>query len=267
MLSCRFRSQKNGQERSTESNAAPNFLNKRLKLTRVLRGIVVCRCGVTSVDYLIGGDGSDTTDFRANDFWGYGDGPLWIGNTVERSGIEALLRQDVELEIGSTFNEWFDSRAEELRAGEFVAKVRDELKTAVPDEDPGSDRTFPYIRGIAEAGNATPRPMLVSIPGARELPYRNVAELYVVTQLRRMARQEVNRRATSARVEGRKARSPLEILYSTPEAHRAIVDEALRRFSEKSISVRHDFPEATRTFSLMHTALPTNLDTAVRLAF
>jgi hypothetical protein len=51
---------------------------------------------------------------------------------VERSAIEALLRQDVELEIGSTFNEWFDSRAEQLRAGEFVAKVRDELKTAVP---------------------------------------------------------------------------------------------------------------------------------------
>ncbi|MDG2130742.1 MAG: hypothetical protein P8K08_22275 [Fuerstiella sp.] len=120
---------------------------------------------------------------------------------------------------------------------------------------------------IAEAGNATPRPMLVSIPGSRELPYRNQAEMYVVTQLRRMARQEVNRRVTTARVEGPKARSPLEILYSTPEAHSAIVDESLRRFSEKSISVRHDFPEATRTFSLLHTALPTNMDTAVRLAF
>ncbi len=186
---------------------------------------------------------------------------------VERSGIEALLRQDVELEIGSTFNGWFDGRAEQLRAGEFVAKVRDELKTAVPDEDPGSDRTFPYIRGIAEAGNATPRPMLIAIPGSRELPYRNLAELYVVVSLRRMSFQEVNRRATSARVEGRKARSPLEILYSTPEAHRAIVDESLRRFAEKSISVRHDYPEATRTFSLLHTALPTSLDTAVRLAF
>jgi hypothetical protein len=186
---------------------------------------------------------------------------------VERSAIEALLRQDIELEIGSTFNEWFDDRAELLRSGEFAATVRAELMTAVPDEDPGSDRTFPYSLGISEAGNATPRPMLVSIPGSRELPYRNVAELFVVTQLRRMSFQEVNRRVTTSRVEGRKARSPLEILYSTPEAHRAIVDEALRRFSDKSISVRYDYPEATRTFSLMHTALPTNLDTAVRLAF
>ncbi|MCP4509603.1 MAG: hypothetical protein GY826_24775 [Fuerstiella sp.] len=71
----------------------------------------------------------------------------------------------------------------------------------------------------------------------------------------------------TARVEGKRTRGPLEVLYSTPEAHRAIVDEAVRRFNGKSIFVRRDFPEATRTFSLMHTALPTNLDTAVRLAF
>lgn len=186
---------------------------------------------------------------------------------VERSGIEALLRQDVELEIGSTFNEWFDSRAEELRAGEMVGKIKHAIAAVIPETDPGADQFVRYTRKVAEAGNATPRPMLVSIPGARELPYRNLAEMYVVVQLRRMSFQEVNRRATTARVEGRKARSPLEILYSTPEAHRAIVDESLRRFSERSISVRHDYPEATRTFSLLHTALPTNLDTAVRLAF
>jgi hypothetical protein len=46
-----------------------------------------------------------------------------------------------------------------------------------------------------------------------------------------------------------------------------ITREAGRRFSEKSIFVRHDYPEATQTFSLMHDALPVNMDTAVRLAF
>ena len=120
---------------------------------------------------------------------------------------------------------------------------------------------------IAEAGNATPRPMLVSIPGARELPYRNLAELYVVVQLRRLARAEVNRKSMTARVEGKRTRGPLEVLYSTADMYGEITREAVRRFNEKSISVRHDYPEATRTFSLMHTALPTNLDTAVRLAF
>ncbi len=186
---------------------------------------------------------------------------------IERAAIEALLRRDVELEIGEKHNDWFDSRAEELRAGEMVGKIKHAIAAVIPETDPGADQVVRYTRRVAEAGNATPRPMLVSIPGARELPYRNLAEMYVVVSLRRMSFQEVNRRATSARVEGRKARSPLEILYSTPEAHRAIVDESLRRFAEKSISVRHDYPEATRTFSLLHTALPTSLDTAVRLAF
>ena len=171
------------------------------------------------------------------------------------------------MEIGSTFNEWFDSRAEELRAGEMVGKIKHSIAAVIPEEDPGADQVVRYTRRIAEAGNATPRPMLVPISEARELPYANLSELYVVTQLRRLARAEVNRKSMTARVEGKRTRGPLEVLYSTPEAHRAIVDESLRRFSEKSISVRHDYPEATRTFSLLHTALPTNLDTAVRLAF
>jgi len=34
------------------------------------------------VDYLNGGQGIDTIYFSANDFVGYGDGAVWIGDTV-----------------------------------------------------------------------------------------------------------------------------------------------------------------------------------------
>ncbi|MEO2017591.1 MAG: hypothetical protein ABGZ53_24825, partial [Fuerstiella sp.] len=38
--------------------------------------------GGLGVDYLFGGQGIDTIYFRANDFLGWGNGPVWTGNTV-----------------------------------------------------------------------------------------------------------------------------------------------------------------------------------------
>ena len=62
------------------------------------------------------------------------------------------------MEIGSTFNEWFDSPAEELRAGEMVGKIKHAIAAVIPEEDPGADQVVRYTRRIAEVGNATPRP-------------------------------------------------------------------------------------------------------------
>ncbi|MCP4512773.1 MAG: helix-turn-helix domain-containing protein, partial [Fuerstiella sp.] len=75
---------------------------------------------------------------------------------IERSAIETLLRQDVELEIGEKYNDWFDSRAEELRAGEMVGKIKHAIAAVIPETDPGADQVVRYTRRIAEAGNATP---------------------------------------------------------------------------------------------------------------
>jgi hypothetical protein len=187
---------------------------------------------------------------------------------VERAAVERLLMKHIQLEISDQLHlDWFDSRPENLRAGEFKAKVRDAIEAVIPDDDPGADQDVRYSRRIREAGSAVPRPLLIAVFGSRELPYANVIELYAVSELRRLARQEVNRSSVNARVEGKRPRGPLEVLYASQESYKKITAEAMQRYGEKAISVRRDYEEGTREFSLKNASLPVDMSKALRLAF
>jgi hypothetical protein len=162
---------------------------------------------------------------------------------------------------------WIDDRPETMRANEFAAGVKTIIEDWIPESDPGADRTVTYSKQIAELGNAPPKPLMRAVFGDRTLPYRTPAELYVVSKVRLHAAQNVNNKALNARVQGKRPRSKMETLYANPETYQRIVSQAIAAFARRSIFIRNSYETGERRFSLLHSAIPFDVQRVELLAF
>lgn len=164
---------------------------------------------------------------------------------------------------------WLDVQAESFRASSFVSQVRQEIRLAIPETDPGEDQMVSVTPSIRRIANSEPAPLKVIFHGRRRLPYSTLAEVHAASSLADLVKHQVQKSA--GRV-GLTVPNALDRLYSSPENYKRFVDAAWAEYLQAGISERQSFlgvpgRPAMRRFTLRNNQLQVSKERILNAAF
>lgn len=194
-----------------------------------------------------------------------------VGGGQFRMTPEAVVKAATsnDLEGPPMSRGWFDTQAESFRASTFASQVRQEIRLAIPETDPGEDQMVSVTPNIRRIANAAPSPLKVIFHGRRQLPYSTLAEVHAAASLAELVKRQVQKSA--GRI-GLTVPNALDRLYSSPENYKQFVDAAWSEYLQTGISEQQSFTgvpgrPTLRRFTLRNNQLQVSKERILSAAF
>jgi len=169
-----------------------------------------------------------------------------VAYRLRKSGPFRLQRKDLtayvtagakDLDPPTLQSNWLDGsigRSAVEFAEAISGAAEDQIPAQAPDSEPGAVRRValkvsPAIRKVIERSV----PVLFSMKGSPESPYRDWRELYLCHQIRNLARTVVDQSLTGL--------TPLDKLYADAAAYSRVTSEAAQVLSKRQISFTRQY--------------------------